>query len=256
MKAIILAGGLGTRLREETEYKPKPMVEIGGQPILWHIMKNFCNQGISDFIVAGGYKVNVIKDYFSNLHIYENDLILSKNTRQNQFVDFFDSQFASLIIRDTGFDTPTGGRVLNCKDLLSGFGTFVCTYGDGLADIDIVKLLEFHKRHKKIATFTAVRPLSRFGIAEIEEDGLVTSFKEKPQIDGWVNGGFFVFEHDIFERLTPNSILENEPLDTLVKDGELMAYRHSGFWQPMDTYRETMLLNDVWSSNQAPWKNW
>jgi len=200
--------------------------------------------------------VNVIKDYFSNLHMYENDLTLSTSTRLNKIGDFFDPNFSSLTIRDTGFATPTGGRVLNCRDLLSDAGTFICTYGDGLADIDVVKLLEFHKRHKKIATFTAVQPLSRFGVAEIEEDGLVTSFKEKPQVDGWINGGFFVFEPGIFERLMPNSILEDEPLNTLVKDGELMAYRHSGFWQPMDTYRETMLLNDFWTSNEAPWKNW
>ena len=255
-KILLLAGGLGTRLREETEFKPKPMVEVGGRPILWHIMKNLSVQGATDFTIASGYKGEVIKDYFLNYHARNNDITIDLG-KQSSFVQhgLHDESNWNVTIAGTGESTMTGGRVFKAKKYLEG-ERFLCTYGDGLADIDLAELIDFHKAHGKIATVTTVKPLSRFGLMEVNDDGTVTQFREKPLMDGWVNAGFFIFEPSIFEYLDENSVLEAEPLAKLAEDGQLAAYRHNGFWQPMDTLRESNFLNELWLSNNAPWKNW
>jgi glucose-1-phosphate cytidylyltransferase len=256
IRALILAGGLGTRLREETEFKPKPMVEVGGRPILWHIMKNLSVQGVRDFSVATGYKGDVIKDYFLNYHARNNDITIDLG-QQTKFIQhgLHDESNWSVTLAGTGEMTLTGGRVFRSKKYLNN-ERFLCTYGDGLADIDLGSLLKFHESHGKIATVTTVKPLSRFGLMEVDESGIVTQFREKPLMDGWVNAGFFIFEPAIFGYLDEECVLEAEPLAKLAADGELAAYRHNGFWQPMDTFRESNFLNEMWNSNQAPWKNW
>ena len=256
INALILAGGLGTRLREETEFKPKPMVEIGDKPILWHIMKNLSQQGVREFIVATGYKGDSIKDYFLNYHARNNDFTvdLGNNSKISYYGSHDESNW-KVTISSTGEATMTGGRVFKSKHHI-GTEKFLCTYGDGLADIDLKKLLEFHSSHGKVATVTTVKPLSRFGIMEVDDSGLVQQFREKPVMDGWVNAGFFVFETEIFNFLDDSCTLELEPLMKLAEKGQLAAYRHHGFWQPMDTLRESNLLNEMWSRGEAPWKNW
>jgi len=255
-KALILAGGLGTRLREETEFKPKPMVEVGGKPILWHIMKNLSEQGIDNFSVATGYKGEVIKDYFLNYDYRNNDVTidLGKRSAAVHHGQHDESNWKVTLV-NTGELTMTGGRVKRSEKYLSG-DRFLCTYGDGLADVDIKKLIEFHKAHGKLATVTTVQPLSRFGIMDIEPNGTVTKFKEKPRLDGWINIGFFVFEPEVFNYLSEDCVLEEEPLANLAADNQLAAYRHDGFWQPMDTFRESKMLNELWDADKAPWKNW
>jgi glucose-1-phosphate cytidylyltransferase len=256
MKALILAGGLGTRLREETEFKPKPMVEVGGRPILWHIMKNLSAQGMNEFCVAAGYKAESIKDYFLNYHARNNDITV--DFASNPSVTHHGSHDESnwkVTIANTGELTMTGGRVFKSLKYL-GDERFLCTYGDGLADINLKKLLDFHLSHGKKATVTTVQPLSRFGVMDVDSNGAVTQFREKPIMDGWVNAGFFIFEGSIKEYLDSECVLEQEPLAKLAADGELAAYRHNGFWQPMDTLRESTLLNELWNSGSAPWKNW
>jgi glucose-1-phosphate cytidylyltransferase len=256
VKALILAGGLGTRLREETEYKPKPMVEVGGRPILWHIMKNLSQQKINNFVVASGYKGESIKDYFLNYQARNNDVTidLGQHSKFIQHGSHNESDW-SVTIANTGELTMTGGRVFKAKRYLDD-QRFLCTYGDGLADIDLSELMKFHESHGKIATVTTVKPLSRFGIMDVNENGIVQQFREKPIMDGWVNAGFFIFESEIFEYLNEECVLEAEPLAKLALSGQLAAYRHEGFWQPMDTLRESNFLNELWNTNQAPWKNW
>ena len=256
IKTLILAGGLGTRLREETEFKPKPMVEVGGRPILWHIMKSLSQQGLSEFSVATGYKGEVIKDYFLNYDYRNNDVTvdLGKRSATVHHGQHDESNWKVTLV-NTGELTMTGGRVKRSEKYLSG-DRFLCTYGDGLADVDIKKLIEFHKSHGKLATVTTVQPLSRFGIMDIEPNGTVTKFKEKPRLDGWINIGFFVFEPEVFNYLSDDCVLEEEPLANLAADNQLAAYRHDGFWQPMDTFRESKMLNDLWDADEAPWKNW
>jgi glucose-1-phosphate cytidylyltransferase len=256
LKTLILAGGLGTRLREETEFKPKPMVEVGGKPIVWHIMKNLSIQVINDFTIATGYKGDSIKDYFLNYYSRNNDVTVDLG--QNVPVIHHGSHDESkwkVTIANTGEMTMTGGRVFRSLKYLEG-ERFLCTYGDGLADVDIKKLIDFHIAHGKKATVTTVQPLSRFGIMDVDNDGIVKQFREKPVMDGWVNAGFFVFEGSIQEYLDSECVLEQEPLSKLAKEGELVAYRHHGFWQPMDTLRESTFLNELWTSGNAPWKNW
>ena len=256
MKVVLLAGGLGTRLREETDVKPKPMVEVGNHPILWHIMKTYASYGHTDFVVCTGYKGEVIKNWFANFRILNSDFTVSFN--QNVSLDFH-SEIAedgwNVTISDTGAETMTGGRIKRVQKYV-GTDAFLCTYGDGLADVNIEKLIQFHKSHGKIATLTTVKPVSRFGVLDVGANYQVESFREKPQAEGFINGGFFVFEPEIFDYLDENCILEQDPLRKLAEDGELMAFNHDGFWQPMDTYRELTILNELWKSGSAPWKVW
>lgn len=256
MQTIILCGGLGTRLREETEFRPKPMVEIGGKPILWHIMKLYAHYGLTDFILCIGYKGQMIKEYFLNYEVMNNDFTIRLGAKDGIGFhgNYPEADWVATVI-DTGLETNTGGRVKMTERFIEG-DTFMVTYGDGVGDIDLQAVLEFHAAHGKIGTMTTVRPLSRFGIVGLEGDGMVSQFREKPQSEDWVSAGFFVFNRRFFDYLDLNCVLEREPLERLSKDGQLMAYCHRGFWQPMDTYREFRLLNDLWNSGRAPWKVW
>jgi glucose-1-phosphate cytidylyltransferase len=254
-KAVILAGGLGTRLSEETIHKPKPMVEIGGRPILWHIMKIYSNFGVNDFIICAGYKDYLIKEYFSNYFTHTSDVTF--NLRDNStHVHKRCAENWSVTVIDTGISTMTGGRLKRIKEYLNN-ESFFFTYGDGVGDINIEATLEFHKTSQKKATMTAVQPPGRFGALDIDGDK-ITSFKEKPLGDGaWVNGGFFVLEPCVLEYIDSNStIWEKEPLESLALEGQLSVYKHKGFWSPMDSMRDKINLNELWKNNQAPWKLW
>jgi glucose-1-phosphate cytidylyltransferase len=256
MKVAILAGGLGTRLREETDLLPKPMVKVGGKPMIWHIMKTYANSELKDFVICSGYKGEVIKEYFREFQSYNSDFTVTLGSKANiEYHDNFEEEKWKVTVAETGLNSMTGGRLFKARKYLTG-GTFMCTYGDGVSNINIKKLLEFHKSHGKIATISTVRPETRFGILDIDSDNLVKSFREKPQSDSWVNAGYFVFEEKIFDYLDENSVLENEPFSQLAKDNQMHAFHHNGFWQPMDTYREFKLLNDLWDSGKAPWKVW
>ncbi|MBF0444326.1 MAG: glucose-1-phosphate cytidylyltransferase [Magnetococcales bacterium] len=253
MKTVILCGGLGTRLSEETHLKPKPMVDIGDRPMLWHIMKIYEKFGFNDFVLALGYKGEVIKDYFINYHSRTSEVTahLSSGT-----VDYSNSTAEDWHVSmvDTGLKSMTGGRLHRLAPYLSGEERFMMTYGDGLSSVDINKLLKFHKSHGKIATITAVRPMARFG-GVVLDGNQVADFKEKPQTgEGWINGGFFVFNPGVFDYLhTDSDILEGEPFKNLASDGELMAYKHPGFWHCMDTVRERNTLEEMWKSGKALW---
>lgn len=253
MKTVILCGGLGTRLSEETHIRPKPMVEIGGRPILWNIMKIYSDYGFNDFICALGYKGEVIKDYFLNYH-YRNGNVILNTLSGDVKVDKVPDEDWNISLIDTGQNTMTAGRLLRLKPYLENEDTFMLTYGDGVSNVDINKLLEFHRNHGKIATVTAVRPPVRFGEMLIDS-GKVYDFKEKPQVEaGWINGGFFVFNKGIFDYLIGDHVmLEREPMEKLVSDGELMAYSHSDFWQCMDTIRDKEYLETLLKENKAPW---
>jgi glucose-1-phosphate cytidylyltransferase len=256
MKAVILAGGMGTRLREETEFRPKPMVEIGGRPILWHIMKMLSTQGISDFVICLGYKSDYIKDFFLNYEARTHDITVKLGENEGRMQhSYSSSENWTVTLANTGALTMTGGRINRIKKYVAG-EPFLCTYGDCLADIDLRALTKFHNSHGKVATVTSVLPTNRFGAMQISMDGLVTEFAEKPVAEKRVNGGYFIFEPKVFDYLSDESTLEKEPLERMSKSGELMAYPHSGFWQPMDTYREVIELNELWDSNKAPWKIW
>lgn len=252
---VILCGGLGTRLREETEIRPKPMVEIGGRPILWHIMSIYAAAGFNAFTLALGYKGEMIKEYFLNFHPHTSDLTVHLATGA---VDYHSNKAPDwrVTLVDTGLHTQTGGRVKRLEAWLEG-QTFMLTYGDGLGNIDLKKLLTFHKAHGKLATVTAVRPPSRFGSLALENDRVLV-YREKPQVEaGWINGGFFVLEAGIFDYITGDSMpWEADPLHKLAEDGQLLAYRHEGFWAPMDTLREKHLLQELWDTGKAPWKVW
>ena len=254
MKAVILAGGLGTRLSEETVSKPKPMVEIGGKPILWHIMKIYSYYGINDFIICCGYKGYVIKEYFANYFLHQSDVTF--NMKDNKMmVHEKRAEPWTITLVDTGDKSMTGGRLKRVKNYLDNEETFCFTYGDGVADIDIRSLIEFHKSHGKDATLTATFPPGRFGALEIV-DGQVNKFQEKPRGDGaLINGGFFVLSPKVIDRIDGDeSVWEQEPLKNLATDSQLMAYKHTGFWQPMDTLRDKNHLENLWDSNKAPWK--
>lgn len=256
MKAILLAGGLGTRMREETEFRPKPMVEIGGRPVLWHIMKNLAHFGITDFIIATGYKSNLIKDYFLNYEVWSNDFTIELGRRESlNFHDSHDEANWSVTVAYTGDATMTGGRVFQAAKYLDD-EPFLVTYGDGLADVAVSDLQEAHQQSGCLATVTTVRPISRFGVMDVDANGRVRSFSEKPQLDGWINIGYFIMDPRVLEYLDEQSVLEEEPLARLAADGQLSAYRHEGFWLPMDTYREFKTLNELWESDRAPWKVW
>lgn len=254
MQVVILAGGRGTRLAEETGMRPKPMVEIGGRPILWHIMSVYAAHGHTDFLVACGYKGEMIKQYFHQYAVHHSDYIVNLKTGAVEVVNPHPLDWQVGVI-DTGLDTMTGGRLRRLKPYLTD--TFLCTYGDGVGNVDISQLVAFHKAHGKLATVTAVRPPARFGDLAMEGD-VVRKFAEKPQTgEGWINGGFFVLEPAVLDRVESDDIsLEREPLEGLAREGQLHAYRHEGFWQPMDTVREKQLLEDLWSSGRAPWKVW
>jgi glucose-1-phosphate cytidylyltransferase len=256
MKAIILAGGLGSRLSEETTLKPKPMVEIGGKPMLWHIMNIFSCYGVDEFIVALGYRGEVIKEYFLNFYALNNNVTVDLATGGNMIHEGRQPRWKVHLV-DTGAQTQTGGRVKRLERWLGDDETFMLTYGDGVADVDIRALLRFHQAHGKLATVTTVRPPARFGGIVFEGDR-VTEFTEKPQTgEGWINGGFFVLDRRVLKYIDGDTTLwERDPMERLAQDGQLMAYRHSGFWQPMDTLRERKVLEDLWASGNAPWKCW
>ncbi len=256
MKTVILCGGLGTRLSEETQVKPKPMVDVGGRPILWHVMKTYEKHGFYDFVLALGYKGDVIKDYFLNYHARLSDVLVHlKNGKVDYNNPTSEDWRVSLI--DTGAETMTGGRLLRLKKYLQNDGTFMLTYGDGVSNVNITELLKFHRSHGRVATVTAVRPPVRFGELSID-DNKVSNFQEKPQAgEGWINGGFFVFEPSIFDYIEGDiTMLEREPLESLAQEGELMAYHHPDFWQCMDTLRDKSTLEKLWFKNMAPWKVW
>lgn len=255
MKAVLLAGGLGTRMREETEFRPKPMVEIGGRPVLWHIMKVLGTQGVRDFVVCTGYKGEMIKHYFLNYLALNQDFTVGLGASDVEFHDSHEEADWRVTVADTGPTTMTGGRIRRIRRYVEG-ERFLCTYGDGIADIDLRALLEFHSAHGRLATITTARPDSRFGVVDVTREGLVRQFKEKPQVDSWINIGYFIFEPGVFDYIEgDDTVFENVPLDRLAADGQLAAYQHRGFWQPMDTYREAQMLNELWA-NGAPWRRW
>jgi glucose-1-phosphate cytidylyltransferase len=253
MKVVILCGGLGTRLSEETQVKPKPMVEIGGRPILWHILKIYERHGLNDFVLALGYKGDVLKDYFLNYHARQSDLTVHVKTGRVEYGDPTSEDWRVSLF-ETGHKTMTGGRLLRLRRLLESGGTFMLTYGDGLANVDIKALLSFHRAHGRLATVTAVRPSARFGGLRLAGNSVV-DFEEKPQSgEGWINGGFFVFEPGIFEYLeNDDTVLEQVPLERLAREGQLMAFEHRGYWQCMDTIRDRDALQAAWDSGHAPW---
>ena len=256
MKAIILAGGLGTRIAEETSLKPKPMVEIGGRPILWHIMKLYSSYGVSEFVICCGYKGYVIKEYFANYFLHMSDVTFDIENNAME-VHQRKAEPWRVTLVDTGEDTMTGGRLKRVAPYLQGEEAFCFTYGDGLADLDIGALIAFHRAHGKAATITAVQPPGRYGALEVDGDA-VRGFIEKPKGDGgWINGGFFVLSPRCLDTIADDATSwEVEPLASLAAQGELMAYRHAGFWQPMDTLRERNHLEELWRSGAAPWKAW
>lgn len=260
MKVVILAGGFGTRISEESGIRPKPMVEIGGKPILWHIMKIYSYYGLNDFIICCGYKGYMIKEYFSNYFLYMSDVTfdLGSNTMQ---VHRQNSESWKVTLIDTGENTMTGGRIKRIGEHLEG-STFCLTYGDGVSDVDISELINFHKKQKSLVTLTAVRQPGRFGAFMLSEGkSKIDNFREKPKGDGmdnaWINGGFFIVEPNALNYITDDStVWEKEPLEILANNGDLSAYRHNGFWQPMDSLRDKHLLEDLWHERKAPWKKW
>lgn len=255
MKVAILCGGLGTRLSEETASRPKPMVEIGGKPILWHIMKGYAVSGFNEFVLALGYKGNVIKDYFLSYRNHINSLSLRLDTGE---VTVYDGDYEDWTVHmlETGMNTMTGGRVRRVAEFI-GDETFMLTYGDGLCDVDFHRLLDFHRSHKRLATVMAVRPPTRFGDLTLDGD-LVINFQEKPQIgEGWINGGFFILEPGVADYVAGDEIIwEREPIQRLAREGQLVAYRNEGFWRCMDTLRDLRLLESLWENGEAQWKSW
>jgi len=257
MKAVILAGGFGTRLSEETSVRPKPMVEIGGRPILWHIMKIYSTHGVNEFVICCGYKGGFIKEYFSNYFLRQSDVTfdLKKNEMK---VHHNGVEPWKVTLVDTGFSTMTGGRIKRIKEHIND-ETFCMTYGDGVSNLDIQSLIKFHNAQNTFATLTAVQPPGRFGSFNLGyEQTKIDSFKEKPQGDGaWINGGFFVLEPEVFDYIEGDqTVWEKEPMESLANDGKLSAYKHKGFWQPMDTLRDKNYLEDLWNSENSPWKIW
>ena len=256
MKAVILAGGLGTRLSEETAVRPKPMVEIGGRPILWHIMKMYSAHGVNDFVVCCGYKGYLIKEYFANYFLHSSDVTIDLRDNSLEILEKKAEPWRITLV-DTGDTTQTGGRIKRVAEHLKNEEAFCLTYGDGLSSVDLTELMAFHKGHGRLATMTAVQPPGRFGALELN-GSRIEAFIEKPQGDGgWVNGGFFVLQPKALDLIAGDATLwEKEPLEQLAKKNELQAYFHKGFWQPMDTLRDKTYLEELWASGEAPWKVW
>jgi len=257
MKVVILAGGFGTRISEESHLKPKPMIEIGGRPILWHIMKTYSYYGHNDFIICAGYKQHVIKEYFAEYYLHGSDVTFDFSNNGEIIIHNNFSEPWKVTIVDTGLNTLTGGRIKRIKDYV-GNEPFMMTYGDGVCDIDVNKLLDFHNQHKKIATMTAVQPGGRFGTLEIEKDNTISRFAEKrKEYGGWINAGYMILEPKIFDYIDGDSTtFEKEPLEKVSAEGQLNAYRHDGFWQCMDTLRDKELLEKLWNEGKAPWKKY
>ncbi|HVM87568.1 MAG TPA: glucose-1-phosphate cytidylyltransferase [Puia sp.] len=258
MKVVIFAGGLGTRISEESYLKPKPMIEIGEKPILWHIMKIFSSQGFNDFIICLGYKGYIIKEYFFNYYLHNSDLTIElKNNTVN--VHNSNAEDFKVTLVDTGLNTKTAGRLQRIREHL-GEEDFMLTYGDGVADVDLKKLLLFHQSHNRVATVTAIQPVGRFGVMQIQKDNSVELFKEKSKDDeGWINGGFFVLKPEVFNYLPENSediMWEDLPIQKLAKNNQLVAYQHRGFWKCMDALRDKIELEEIWNSGKAKWKTW
>ena len=258
MKVVIFAGGLGTRISEETEIKPKPMVEIGGKPIIWHIMKIYSQYGFNDFIVCLGYKGYAIKEYFMHYYMHNSDMTIELGNNKID-VHYTNSESFKVTLVDTGLETKTAGRLKRIQSYI-GNEDFMLTYGDGVADIDIKKLVDFHKSHGKTATVTAIMPEARFGGMELSNQNTVINFKEKPKGDGkWINAGFFVLKPEVFNYLDENSddiMWEDEPLEKLAKNQQMLAYKHDGFWKCMDAMRDKIELEELWKVKKAPWKIW
>ncbi len=257
MKVVILCGGLGTRMREETEFRPKPLVDVGGRPILWHIMKLYAHHGFRDFVLCLGYRGNMIKEYFLNYEAMNNDFTICLGRKsQIQFNGDHEEQNFRITLADTGLETMTGGRLKRARQY-NPDDCFMMTYGDGVSDVDSPRLLEFHRSHGRLATVTTFRPVSRFGILNIDADSRVRSFNEKPRSDAWASAGFFVFERKILDYIGGDeTTLEREPLERLAAEGQLVAYNHPGYFYAMDTFREYQVLNDLWKTGNAPWKVW
>lgn len=255
MKAVILAGGLGTRISEETHLKPKPMVEIGGRPILWHVMKIYAAHGVNDFVICAGYKGYIIKEYFANYFLHMSDVTFDMQHNRMEVHERRSEPWRVTIV-DTGDATMTGGRLKRVREYL-GDETFCFTYGDGLGDVNITELVAFHRREKRLATLTGVQPPGRYGALSIDGTA-VTNFQEKPMGDGgWINGGFFVLEPGVIDYIDGDAIIwERQPMQRLAEEGRMSVYHHGGFWQPMDTLREKNYLEELWASGKAPWKNW
>ena len=256
MKVVILAGGLGTRLSEETDVRPKPMVEIGGKPIIWHIMKMYSSFGFNDFVLCLGYKGYIIKEYFANYFLHQSDVIIDLSNNDMQILNSSTENWKITLV-ETGMHTMTGGRIKRVQQYVNN-ETFMLTYGDGVSNVSIPDLLKYHKSHQKYVTLTAIPPVSRFGVLNIIDDGSVTAFEEKPKgEDTWINGGFFVCEPTIFNYIMDDNISwEREPLERLAKENQLCAYKHAGFWRPMDTLRDKVELNNLWDNGKAEWKLW
>lgn len=257
MKVVILAGGYGTRISEESHLRPKPMIEIGEQPILWHIMKIYSSYGFQDFIICAGYKQHVIKEYFANYYLHRSNITFNFSDSNHQIIHSHETEPWKVTVVDTGLNTMTGGRIKRIKEYLDD-EPFMLTYGDGVSDVDIEQLLEFHRKKGKLATLTAIQPSGRFGVIEIAEDSLIHNFAEKKKEDtGWINGGFMVLEPKVLDYIADDSTtFEREPLERLAKEGQLCAYMHSGMWQCMDTLRDKLYLEELWQSGKAPWKKW
>lgn len=257
MKAVILAGGLGTRISEETDLKPKPMVEIGYKPILWHIMKTYSSHGVNDFIICCGYKGYMIKEYFANYFLHMSDVTFCMKSNSMQ-VHQNNAEPWTVTLINTGESTLTGGRLKRVYEYIKDEEAFCFTYGDGVSDVNVSDLIKFHRMHGKLATLTATRPAGRYGALKIDNDGVVERFQEKPDGDGnWINGGYFVLSPKVISYIeNDKTSWEGSPLLTLAAESQLAAFQHSGFWQPMDTLREKNLLNELWDSGKAPWKVW
>lgn len=256
MKVLILAGGFGTRISEESDIKPKPMIDIGGKPIIWHIMKHYSSFGHNEFVILLGYKSYVIKEYFANYYLHNSDVTIDTANQTMEIHNNYSENWKITLI-DTGLHTMTGGRVKRAKDYI-GNEPFMLTYGDGVSDVNLKELLDFHKRHGKKITMTSIQPEGRFGALKIEEDNKISNFLEKPKGDGaWINGGFFVCEPSVLNYIqNDETIFEREPLENLAKEGELYSFKHAGFWKCMDTLRDKNQLNEMWDSGKAKWKSW